>query len=479
MTEEHATGDDHDEDGTSTRSWTRRGLIAGVAAAGVGAAVGAVGGVVPADAGGTQGGNLILGEENSATATTEVSTSEGIGLVGNTTDGTSIGVVGSNQSTTTGTGVSGEAVGTGGTGVSGLSGTGSGLRGSIAAGVVGDASTVTGVAGFSSGNHGVSGITNAHGSFGVRGLDQTTFGTSGVYGGSTNGSGVTGVSGGTSGLLDGPLSGVVGDTDNQWGVVGASSGDHGVYGLTNLETYAGVYGSDQSAGGGYGLVGQSQTGIGVLGTTSASGEGIAGIIGSAENGYGVYASGGLAPLFLFPAASAGAPTTGLHGVGEVYTDSRGVLYACVAGGTPGTWVQLAAGPTGYASGASCLLPTAIRLFDSREADPPAAPTRAAGPLPGGSSPQTLQVTGTEVGGVSVPIGAVAVLGNLTATGAAGPGYLATAAGGSAQPSTSSLNYQATTSIANAVTVPLSDTGQIAIWSNTRTNVLFDATGFIG
>jgi hypothetical protein len=155
------------------------------------------------------------------------------------------------------------------------------------------------------------------------------------------------------------------------------------------------------------------------------------------------------------------------------------LYACVAAGTPGTWVQLATGPTGYASGASCVLPQSIRLFDSRSADPPAAPTRAAGPLPGGASPQVLQVTGTTVGGVTVPTGAVAVIGTLTATGAAGPGYLACAASGSAQPSTSSLNYQATASIANAVTVPLSSSGQIAIWSNARTNVLFDATGFIG
>jgi len=403
MTEEHATGDDHDEDGTSTRSWTRRGLIAGVAAAGAGAAAAVVGGAAPAGA--TEGDPLVVGEANTATGETSLTTSSGIAFLTYT--------------------------------------------------------STTGAAA-------LQGVDNSDGGYGVY---ATSLAGNAVYGQMHATSGISGAAN--------QAAGIVGDSDLGPGVVGASSGDHGVYGLTNLETYAGVYGSDQSAGGGYGLVGQSQTGIGVLGTTSASGEGIAGIIGSAENGYGVYASGGLAPLFLFPAASAGAPTTGLHGVGEVYTDSRGVLYACVAGGTPGTWVQLAAGPTGYASGASCLLPTAIRLFDSREADPPAAPTRAAGPLPGGSSPQTLQVTGTEVGGVSVPIGAVAVLGNLTATGAAGPGYLATAAGGSAQPSTSSLNYQATTSIANAVTVPLSDTGQIAIWSNTRTNVLFDATGFIG
>ena len=83
-------GEDDPTDGSdasdgSDHTWTRRGLIAGVAAAGAGAAVGMVGGSAVAGAGGSQGGNFILGETtNTATGTTGVvsSTQGAVGLSG-------------------------------------------------------------------------------------------------------------------------------------------------------------------------------------------------------------------------------------------------------------------------------------------------------------------------------------------------------------------------------------------------------------
>jgi len=73
---------------------------------------------------------------------------------------------------------------------------------------------------------------------------------------------------------------------------------------------------------------------------------------------------------------------------------------------------------------------------------------------------------------------VAVIGNLTATGPTGPGYLACAGGGLTEPATSSLNFQAWASIAYAVTVAPSANGQLSIRADRQTEVIFDATGFI-
>ena len=59
--------------------------------------------------------------------------------------------------------------------------------------------------------------------------------------------------------------------------------------------------------------------------------------------YGGHFRGVTAPLRLEPSRSQGPPNSGTHLVGEFYIDNQGVLYFCVASGTPGTWkkVQLA------------------------------------------------------------------------------------------------------------------------------------------
>jgi len=61
-------------------------------------------------------------------------------------------------------------------------------------------------------------------------------------------------------------------------------------------------------------------------------------IGAAStNGIGLDVSGKEAPIRLFPASTAGAPTAGPHHRGELYVDSNGALFFCTADGTPGTW----------------------------------------------------------------------------------------------------------------------------------------------
>ncbi len=55
-------------------------------------------------------------------------------------------------------------------------------------------------------------------------------------------------------------------------------------------------------------------------------------IGGALTVYGAFA--------LTPGRTTGHPTTGTHQQGELWMDSAGALWACVASGTPGAWKQV-------------------------------------------------------------------------------------------------------------------------------------------
>jgi len=139
-------GADGDPDGPDANGgpWTRRGLIAGVAAVGVGAAAALVTGAEPAGA--ADGSPVELGEENVASATTSIATSTGSGL-----DGSTGGSSGLNYGN---------------------------------AGVVGDSATTFGVIGVSSASSGVAGFTTSDAASGVYGdyadlrIMPTSLGTS-------------------------------------------------------------------------------------------------------------------------------------------------------------------------------------------------------------------------------------------------------------------------------------------------------------
>jgi hypothetical protein len=107
----------------------------------------------------------------------------------------------------------------------------------------------------------------------------------------------------------------------QAGVAGQAHGFPGVAGAS--DTTAGVFGASTS---GSGVRGNSGSGPGVTGQSSG--------------GYGVQAGGGKAQLYLVPAGTAGAPTSGSHIRGEIFLDKAGSLFVCVAAGTPGTWKHI-------------------------------------------------------------------------------------------------------------------------------------------
>lgn len=219
----------------------RRKMMLGVAAAGVGASV--VAEAMPAGA--TDGNPVLIGEANTAKATTSVTTTKGNGLDG-TSDKT--------------------------TGVYGVSVAASGLQPLVVAGVWGDSTTHAGVVGTSNDWDGVVGYTNAAGHAGVLGTDLTSepgsyevCGTStdgyGVYGTSTNAYGVYGTSGGT-------------------GVRGTSSEGNGVYGT--------ISGGD---GNGVEEYATGEGGYGVYGYATGSGDYSFGVVAFSENSEALYVDG--------------------------------------------------------------------------------------------------------------------------------------------------------------------------------------------
>jgi hypothetical protein len=103
----------------------------------------------------------------------------------------------------------------------------------------------------------------------------------------------------------------------------------------------GVYGiADQDAEA-IGILGTSGPGVGVVGSSSGSGVGIR---GTSTSGYGGLFEGGRTQLELVPMATAGKPTSGAHTKGEVYMDSNGSLFVCVATGTSGSWRKITSTP---------------------------------------------------------------------------------------------------------------------------------------
>lgn len=121
------------------------------------------------------------------------------------------------------------------------------------------------------------------------------------------------------------------------------------------------------------------------------------------------------------------------------------------------------------------LSTPVRILDTRVGQP--APVNPGHPLLPGST-FDVQVTGSMVGGVSVPAGARAVYGNITVTNATGGGLLRLFPTGVALPTVSSINF-GPADTANAAIVGLNAAGKMSIYTEgSAANVIFDASGYV-
>lgn len=188
------------------------------------------------------GGNFVLGENNSAGATTELSGTanpvmqvDGSGLnatgttlvVNGPSGGAGLYVSGASTTSTTGLAINGSGTGTAtgvyggsgsGTGVSGGSSSGTGVNGSSSSGtgVNGSSTSGTGVTGSSTSGVGVNGTSNSN-----TAVNGTSTGGTAVNGTSTSGAGVRGTSHSATG--------VAGTSVTSNGVSGTSTSGTGVY----------------------------------------------------------------------------------------------------------------------------------------------------------------------------------------------------------------------------------------------------------
>jgi hypothetical protein len=246
---------------------SRRAILAAALAAAAATAASALGRPLPSDA--ANNDPITVGNAFTGTATTSLTTSVHDAFDGITSDSSTAvaGVFGKNTAATganygvrgeadsiDGTGVRGDAPGASGIGVEGRS------TGATGAGVVGRATAST-----SNQTLGVFGQSDATTGVGVYGIAVASSGaTTGVYGDATQSSAGTGVYG----------------TGQAKGVYGKSGpGGTGVVGFTGSTPPApppdtGIYGrSDTGGAGGRGLTGFCGTGIGLLGQ-SDTGEGV-------------------------------------------------------------------------------------------------------------------------------------------------------------------------------------------------------------
>jgi hypothetical protein len=381
-----------------------------------------------------------------------IGVSEGAGFVLPPSSPPKTGVYGYAVQDIAAVGVKGES--TAGTGTSGVSATGPGAKGSSTsgAGIVGSSTSSYGVLATSGSASGVAGASAAPDQPGIVGISNGN--NTGIFGFSRTGSGVV--------------------------PVPATPGNTGVYGFASQDSSAvGVLGESTT---GTGVFGQAATGTGVLGQ-SVSSVGLMGFVGgstaptppagtavfgaSAVGAHDLYA-GGSGRIGLLPNLSAGPPTSGSYGAGDVFCDAAGNLWACVGAGSPGSFRKLAGPAT-----AGALHPiTPARVYDSRLSD---------GPLMVGAT-RTVSVASATTGGTVVPTGAIAVALNLTITRTEGRGWLGLVPSGAPFGTTSSINWFATGQIlANGGIAKLGGDRQVDVWSGgggvASTQFILDITGY--
>ena len=248
---------------------------------------------------------------------------------------------------------------------------------------------------------------------------------------------------------------------------------------------AGILG--HATNGGNGVVGQSNSGVGV--------------VGSSPDSYGVAAlSDAAAPsVSAFQArATAGAKSATLVGPRPLHfrnesvrlpptedviaaehgqltadrnnADTSSALWFCTNGGTPGTWRKLAGPDT---AGAFHVLPSTIRVYDSRPGDPPLTVQKG---TVGGDETRAIDC---KLGG-GVPAGATAVVVNLTIVGTSNSGFIALHKNGLPWPGNSSINWgAANTVLANSAVVAVDSQARIAATcsAGSFTHVIIDVIGY--
>jgi len=319
------------------------------------------------------------------------------------------------------------------------------------AGIIAAASPAAAATGtFSGGSPAV--IANGGAGAGSIGVDAQVQGTDGVA--------VSATSSGTDGVGvrgNGDLFGLYGISTNGTGIFGETMGQFGIYGNS--------VGGTSSAG----VYGRSDLGRGL------QGYGDVGVYAQSLN-VGVSIDAEQTSLRFSTAATSPLTSGETYQTRDIVVDSAGVMWFCVAGGTPGTWRMLS-GPS--TAGAFTPL-TPGRVYDSRLS------TYARNGVLGSGQNRTLSVANSyDVNGALVttnfvPAGATAVFANVTVVDTVGAGYLALNPGGTTVVSASTINWSASGQIlANGVTLTLNGSRQVTAinGSGGSTNFIVDVLGY--
>jgi hypothetical protein len=185
-----------------------------------------------------------------------------------------------------------------------------------------------------------------------------------------------------------------------------------------------------------------------------------------SNGYGVVADGNYGNAW-FPGS--GLDPLGTTGdIGALWVDQDGNWWAATVNGSDGNWRKLA-GPG--SAGQLHILPTPVRVYDSRPNLPPTAvqpktPTT-------GNTPRTIDTTAN---GSNVPLTATAVLLTLTIAAPSAAGFASVWPSGGF-PGTSSINFGAGQNIATTTVSGCGPSATVQVLSNVSTDFLVDVIGY--
>jgi len=249
----------------------------------------------------------------------------------------------------------------------------------------------------------------------------------------------------------------------------------GTVGLAS-RTRTGVAGLSQ-VDGGSGVVGVATGGASAYGVWGDSGSGI-GVFCSSTSGYALVASGngriGMASFL-----PVGPPTTGSFAIHDIVGDEQGDLWACIAGGTPGTWRKLTAAPPAKVVSFHPLAPA--RVYDSRTVN------GGAGPLvfPATRNISVADARNLTTGAATVPnyvpAGAVAITCNVTVVNTQGVGgFLTLNPGGTTTVSAATINWFGPNQILNNGVTLAVDTNRVltaVVGPNQATDFVVDVTGY--
>lgn len=219
----------------------------------------------------------------------------------------------------------------------------------------------------------------------------------------------------------------------------------------------------------------AQTGTGnalLIGSTNTTTTNPTVQVQTSAKGPAIRAQAPVTNLSLVGRSTSTAPTadTSAHAAGDLVEDSAGQLWVCVGGGTPGQWRKLAGPAT---AGALHILPTPVRVYDSRTGTTPSIGPKT--PLAAGST-RTVDLTANSSG---VPAGATAAMVTLLiANAAAGNANFTIWKNGATRPQSNTMVWGGSVGrFSTSALTALDAAGKVQVSCSVQTDVIIDVVSY--